>query len=144
MFICGTPPANRPASVRSRCDGLPLLATGSDTVATISSVDPGLESDHQRPAAAEPQRADSSSRCLLEPEMNTTRGSEGDSPESPVKAATTDGGSPVEASIPTEREIGDTRVFTSLRDPRKAGPISPIGSGRGVSESTRCHPVSCT
>ncbi len=130
MFVCGTPPANRPALVRSRCHGKPLLAAGSDTVATVSGVDPGLESDHQRPAAAEAQRADSSSGGSLEPEMNPTRGTEGDSPESAIDAATADGGSTVEVSMPTEREIGDTDVFPRLREPRDAGPKGPIGSGR--------------
>ena len=143
MFVCGTPPANRPALVRSRCHGKPLLAAGSDTVATVSGMDPGLESDHQRPAAAEPQRANSSLRGSPEPEMTPTRGTEGDSPESAIDAATADGGSPLEVSMPTEREIGDTDVFHSLREPRDAGPMGPIGSGRGVSKSTRFHRVSC-
>ncbi|MCX6870033.1 MAG: hypothetical protein NTY84_05305 [Verrucomicrobia bacterium] len=62
--------------------------------------------------------------------MNLTRGTEDDSPESDIDAATADGGSPVEASMPTECEIGDTDVFHRLREPRDAGPMGPIGSDR--------------
>lgn len=143
MFSCGTPLASRSVSGPLSCDGKPVLAAGSDTVATISGMDPGLESDHQRPAAAEPQRADSSSRRSLELEMDPTRGTEGDSPESTVDAVTTDGGCPVETSMPTERGTGDPDVFHSLREPRDAGPMGPIGSGCGVSKSTRFQLGSC-
>ncbi|MFZ4819575.1 MAG: hypothetical protein ACOYLU_13095 [Limisphaerales bacterium] len=65
--------------------------------------------------------------------MNSTRGTEGDSPESAIDAATADDGSPIDASIPTDREIGDAIAFHSPREPRNAGSMDPIGSGRGVS-----------
>ena len=143
MFIGGTPLASRSVSVPLSCDGKPVLAAGSDTVATVSGMDPELESDHQRPAADEPQRADSSSRGSPEPEMTPTRGTEGDSPESTIDAATTDGVSPVETSMPTERGIGDPDVFHCLREPRDTGPMGPIGSGCGVSKSTRFQLGSC-
>ena len=143
MFSWGTPLASRSVSVPLSCDGKPVLAAGSDTVATVSGMDPELESDHQRPAAAEPQRADSSSKGSPKPEMTPTRGTEGDSPESTVDAVTTDGVSPVETLMPTERGISDSDVFHSLREPRDAGPMGPIRSGCGVSKSTRFHRVSC-
>ena len=143
MFSCGTPLASRSVSVPLSCDGKPVLAAGSEIGVTVSGIAPGLAIDRQRPAAAEPQRANSSLRGSPEPEMTPTRGTEGDSPESAIDAATADGGSPLEVSMPTEREIGDTDVFHSLREPRDAGPMGPIGSGRGVSKSTRFHRVSC-
>ena len=65
--------------------------------------------------------------------IHWTFDAEGDSPESSIEAASADGGSPVTAALPSEYGNGEGEVFQSLREPRDAGLVGLVVSGRGIS-----------